>query len=69
VAAGVRADRRRSPAYLNDYYQRELTESYFAADKQRFGRELPQVREDRREKATTGLTVLHNLFSVRVTAE
>jgi transposase len=56
-------------AYLDNYYQRELMESYFAADKERFGRELHQVREDRREMATAGLPVLHNLFSVRVTAE
>lgn len=56
-------------AYLDDYYQRELTESYFAADKERFGRAINQVREDRREMATAGLAVLHNLFSVRVTAD
>lgn len=38
--------------YLDDYYQRELTESYFAADKDRFGREIHQIRGNRREIAT-----------------
>lgn len=56
-------------AYLEEYYRRELTESYFAADKERFGRKIHQLREDRREMATMALAVLHNLFSVRVTAE
>lgn len=56
-------------AYLDEYYKRELTESYFAADKERFGRTIHQIREDRREMATVGLAVLHNLFSVRVTAD
>lgn len=56
-------------AYLDEYYQREVTESYFAADKERFGRELHRIWEDRREMATFGLAVLHNLFSVRVTAD
>ena len=55
--------------YLEEYYKRELSESYFAADKERFGRTVHQVREDRREMATLGLAVLHNLFSVRVTAD
>lgn len=55
--------------YLEEYYKRELTESYFAADKDRFGREIHQIREDRREMTAMGLTVLHNLFSVRVTSD
>lgn len=54
-------------AYMDEYYQRELTESYFAADKDRFGRKIHQLREDRREMATIAFAVLHNLFSVRVT--
>lgn len=52
--------------YLDQYFKRELSESYFAADKDRFGQQLRQRREDRREMAGFGVTVLHNLFSVRV---
>lgn len=52
--------------YMEEYFQRELSESYYAADKERFGRKIRQRREDRREMATFGVTVLHNLFSVRV---
>lgn len=52
--------------YLEEYLQRELCESYYAADKERFGRKIRQRREDRRERASFGTTVLHNLFSVRV---
>lgn len=55
-------------AYMSEYYQRELCESYYAADKERFGRQFRQRREDRREMASLGTTVLHNLFSVRVDA-
>lgn len=52
--------------YMEEYFQRELCESYYAADKERFGRKIRQRREDRRERASFGTTVLHNLFSVRV---
>ncbi len=52
--------------YMEEYFQRELCESYYAADKERFGRQIRQRREDRREMASFGVTVLHNLFSVRV---
>lgn len=52
--------------FLEEYFQRELCESYFAADKERFGRKIRQRREDRREMACFGIAVLHNLFSVRV---
>lgn len=54
--------------YMAEYYQRELCESYYAADKERFGRQIRQRREDRREMASLCTTVLHNLFSVRVGA-
>lgn len=54
--------------YMAEYFQRELCESYYAADKERFGRQIRQRREDRREMASFGVTVLHNLFSVRVAA-
>jgi len=54
--------------YLDQYFQRELSESYYAADKDRFGQQIRQRREDRREQACTGVAVLHNLFSVRVGA-
>jgi transposase len=54
--------------YLDQYFMRELSESYFAADKDRFGQQLRRRREDRREMAGFGVAVLHNLFSVRVGA-
>lgn len=52
--------------YLDQYFQRELSESYYAADKGRFGQQTRQRREDRHEQACAGLAVLHNLFSVQV---
>jgi len=52
--------------YLSEYFQRELAESYHAADKERFGDSIAQIRENRRESTTFGRTVLHNVFSVRV---
>lgn len=55
--------------YLDEYHKRELCESYFAADKERFGDTIRQRREDRREMAGLGTAVLHNLFSVRVGGE
>lgn len=54
--------------YMDTYFERELCESYYAADKERFGRKIRQRREDRREMASFGVSVLHNLFSVRVGA-
>lgn len=55
-------------SYMEEYFQRELCESYYSADKERFGRKIRQRREDRRERASFAVTVLHNLFSVRVGA-
>ncbi|KXA96186.1 transposase [candidate division MSBL1 archaeon SCGC-AAA259J03] len=53
-------------SFMKDYFKRELSEAYFGADKERFGRKIPQRREDRREVADFGTTILHNLFSIRV---
>lgn len=52
--------------FMKDYLKREISETYFGADKERFGRKIPQRREDRRETATFGTTILHNLFSIRL---
>ncbi|MEA1993865.1 MAG: hypothetical protein U9N35_05665 [Euryarchaeota archaeon] len=48
--------------YLKEYFKRELSESYFGADKERIGR---KIRPDGGEMACFGIAVLHNLFSVR----
>ncbi|PTD94867.1 hypothetical protein C9439_00280, partial [archaeon SCG-AAA382B04] len=55
--------------YLKEYFGRELSESYTAADKERFGGKIRQRREDRRETTCFGIAILHNLFSVRVSLD
>jgi len=52
--------------YLKDYFKRELSETFFGADKERFGRKIPQRREDRRETASFATAILHNLFTIRL---
>ena len=52
--------------YLKNYYLRNLSESGFSADKRRFGWLIRQKREDRREMALFSITLLHNIFTVRV---
>jgi len=52
--------------YLRQYYRRNLSESAFSADKQRFGRVLRQRKDDRREMALHAIALLHNLFITRV---
>jgi len=46
---------------MREYYRRNLSETGFSADKNRFGRKLRQKREERREMA-----LLHNIFITRV---
>ena len=55
--------------FLREYFKRNLCESYFSSDKRRFGWVIRQKREDRIEQALFAITVLHNLFSVRVRVE
>ena len=52
--------------FLKDYFKRELSETFFGADKERFGRKISQRREDRRETASFATAILHNLFTVRL---
>ncbi|KXB03127.1 transposase [candidate division MSBL1 archaeon SCGC-AAA261F19] len=52
--------------FMKDYFKRELSETYFGADKERFGRKIPQRREDRRETASFATAILHNLFTIRL---
>lgn len=53
--------------FLKDYFKRELSETYFGADKERFSWKISQRREDRREIATFATAILHNMFSIRLT--
>jgi transposase len=52
--------------YLKTYFQRNLSEAGFSADKRRFGWVLRQKREDRQEMAMFSIAFLHNIFTVRV---
>jgi len=52
--------------FLKDYFKRELSETFFGADKERFGRKISQKREDRRETASFATAILHNLFTIRL---
>ena len=55
--------------FLREYFKRNLCESCFGSDKRRFGWVIRQKREDRIEQALFAITILHNLFSVRVKIE
>jgi len=50
--------------YLEEYYQRERSESEFSADKRWFGWSVAQRRDDRIETAVTCANVWHNLFNL-----
>ena len=52
--------------FLKNYFKRELSETFFGADKERFGRKISQRREDRRQTATFATAILHNLFTIRL---
>jgi len=52
--------------FLKNYTLRNLSESGFSDDKRRFGGLIRQKREDRREMALFSITLLHNIFNVRV---
>jgi len=52
--------------YMKTYFQRNLSEAGFSADKRRFGWVLRQKREDRQEMAMFSIALLHNIFTVRV---
>jgi len=52
--------------YLKNYFQRNLSEAAFSADKRRFGWIIRQKREERQEMAMFSIALLHNIFTVRV---
>lgn len=52
--------------YLQQYFKRNLTETGISSDKRRFGWTIRQRLEDRRENALFALTLLHNLFFIRI---
>ncbi len=52
--------------YLKTYFQRNLSEAAFSADKRRFGWIIRQKREDRQGMAIFSISMLHNIFSVRI---
>ena len=53
-------------AFLGRYFERCLSEAVFSAVKRRFGWVVRQRRSDRQEGALFTITLLHNLFTVRV---
>jgi len=55
--------------YLENYFQRNLSEAAFSADKRRFGWTIRQKREDRQETAMFAIALMHNIFAVRVTTQ
>lgn len=55
--------------YLRDYFQRNLSEAAFSADKRRFGWVIRQKREDRQEMAMFSIALLHNIFMVRIVTQ
>lgn len=53
-------------AFLGRYFERSLSEVVFSAVKRRFGWVVRQRRSDRQEGALFTVSLLHNLFTVRV---
>jgi len=52
--------------FLGNYFKRNLCESSFSSDKRRFGWIIRQKRDDRIESALFVITILHNVFAIRV---
>ncbi|MFO7967633.1 MAG: ISNCY family transposase, partial [Archaeoglobaceae archaeon] len=52
--------------FLKKYYERNLSEAAYSADKRRFGWKIRQKRDDRQEMAMFAIGLLHNLFTIRV---
>ena len=53
-------------SFLESYYKRNLCESSFSSDKRRFGWRIRQRRDERIEQVIFAISVLHNLFAIRV---
>lgn len=56
-----------TPAYLEEYYRREHSESEIGVDKRWFGWDVAQRRDDRIETAVTCANLWHNLFNLTTT--
>ena len=52
--------------FLGRYFERSFSEVVFSAVKRRFGWVVRQRRPDRQEGALFTISLLHNLFTVRV---
>lgn len=52
--------------FLDEYNKRNICETCFSADKNRFGRKLRQVKEVCRETALQAVALLQNVFMARV---
>ncbi|NOX71717.1 MAG: hypothetical protein GXO64_03405 [Candidatus Micrarchaeota archaeon] len=52
--------------YMKDYFMRNLSETGYSSDKERFGGIIRQRREDRQSMAMLAVGFLHNLFFIRV---
>lgn len=52
--------------FLSEYFQRNLSESGFSADKGRFGSIIRQRREDRQQTALFSNALFHNIYTVRI---
>jgi transposase len=52
--------------FLSEYFQRNLCESGFSADKGRFGSIIRQRREDRQQTALFSNALFHNIYTTRI---
>jgi transposase len=52
--------------FLSEYFQRNLSESGFSADKARFGSIVRQRREDRQQTALFSNALFHNIYAIRI---
>lgn len=52
--------------FLSEYFQRNLSESGFSADKGRFGSLVRQRREDRQQTALFSNALFHNIYAIRI---
>ncbi len=68
VARNPEQDRGDSYGFLKDYFMRELSKTYFGADKERIGRKTSQWRENKRETTSFPTAILHNPFTMRLTS-
>ncbi|MDR1992135.1 MAG: ISNCY family transposase [Nitrososphaerota archaeon] len=51
--------------FLTQYFKRNLSESGFSADKDRFGRNIKQKRDDRQQTTLFTNALFHNIYTTR----